>query len=205
MIRRVAQGVYTLVGARVTPSEIETKAKTAIGHARLNYQSAQDCGWRPDASGLWATYRVSEPMLLSGKLAAPDEFKTYLDSRGYELRDLEGSRIGHVDVMDARLSGFLPFFRQRRVDLGDHLRVTFDLAKRVALVRAQRGSIRRPWITAIGIHPKRAAISASSNADLVSRVLCFSPVGKSKMTASMPSLAGGQGASRRSEGGPRHR
>ena len=134
MIRRVAQGVYTLVGARVTPSEIETKAKTAISHARLNYQSAQDCGWRPDASGLWATYRVSEPMLLSGKLAAPDEFKTYLDSRGYELRDLEGSRIGHVDVMDAHLSGFLPFFRQRRVDLGDHLRVTFDLAKRVALV-----------------------------------------------------------------------
>jgi hypothetical protein len=133
MIRRVAQGVYTLVGARVTPSEIETKAKPAIGHL-WNYQSAQDCGWRPDASGLWATYRVSEPMLLSGKLAAPDAFKTYLDSRGYELRDLEGSRIGHVDVSDAHLSGFLPFFRQRRVDLGDHLRVTFDLAKRVALV-----------------------------------------------------------------------
>jgi hypothetical protein len=34
----------------------------------------------------------------------------------------------------ARLSGFLPFFRQHGADLGDHLRVTFDLDKRLVLV-----------------------------------------------------------------------
>ena len=133
MIRWVAWGLHTLVGVRVTPSEIEAQAKTAIGKG-FAYQSAQDYGWRPHASGLWATYRVSEPVLLSGRLAAPDAFKTCLDSQGYELRDLDGSRIGHVDVVGARLSGFLPFFRQHGADLGDHLRVTFDLDKRLALV-----------------------------------------------------------------------
>ncbi len=133
IIRRVAQGVHTLIGARVTPSQIEAKAKTTIGH-RLGYQSAQDYGLRPDARGLWATYRVSELALLTGRLATPDAFRLCFDPRGYELRDPDGRRIGHLDVSAAGMSGFLPFFRRRRLDLGDHLRVTFDLAERLALI-----------------------------------------------------------------------
>jgi len=133
IIQMVAESVFTLVGARVTPRSIEAKAKTTSRYMRF-YQSAKDYGWRPDASGLWVTYRITDALLLRGTLRAPEAIKKHLDPRGYELRDLGGSRIGHVDISDAHISGFLPFFRRIGGDPGDHLRVTFDLAKRIALV-----------------------------------------------------------------------
>jgi hypothetical protein len=131
IIRRVAGGVFALVGTRVTPSE--AKPNTSIGD-RAVYQAALDYGWRPDDSGLWVTYRISEALTLSGKSAVPDAIKSCLDPRGYELHDRDGSRMGHADISGACMSGLLPFFRQGRGTPGDHLRVTFDLAKHVALV-----------------------------------------------------------------------
>jgi hypothetical protein len=133
IVQRVAPGTYALVGTRATSNAIEAKAKTSISHRR-SYQSASDYGWRLDASGLWVTYRITDSVRVRGTVQTPDAIRNCLHPRGYDLRALDGSRIGRIDTSEAYMSGFLPFFRQCGGEPGDHLRVTFDLVKRTALV-----------------------------------------------------------------------
>ena len=133
VIRRVASGVFALVGARVTRSEIEAKTDTRTGDGAI-YQAARNYGFRPDGNGLWVEYRISEALLLSGKSKLPDAILGYLHFREYEIRDRDGSRIGQADVNGNGMYGLLPFFGKHGGNPGDNLRVTFDLAKHVALV-----------------------------------------------------------------------
>jgi hypothetical protein len=132
ILRRVTLGVYTLVGAAVTPGEVESVARS-LGRER-KHRVIQDYGWRSDGGGVWATYKISEGMLRSGVVSVPRGIRRYLDSGGFELCGLDGSKIGRIGINESSMWGFLPFFRRRGGEAGDYLRVTFDVAKRVAQV-----------------------------------------------------------------------
>jgi hypothetical protein len=132
VLRRVVMGVYTLVGASVTPGEIEAVAKT-VSRGRRS-QIVQDFGWHPDGTRIWATYKISAGMLRSGVVGVPAGIRKYLDSSGYDLRGSDDSAIGRIRLAEANMWGFLPFFRRRGGEAGDFLRVTFNLSERRAVV-----------------------------------------------------------------------
>jgi len=132
VLRRVTTGVYTLVGAAVTPGEIESVAKT-VSRGRKR-QVLQDHGWRPDGSGVWATYRISQGMLRSGVLGIPAGIAKYLHRQSYELHGADDASIGRVRIGGNSMWGFIPFFRRRGGDVGDFLRLTFSLNQPIARV-----------------------------------------------------------------------
>lgn len=132
VLRRVVMGVYTLVGASVTPGEIEAVAKT-VSRGRRS-QIIQDFGWHSDGNRIWATYKISAGMLRSGVVGVPAGIRKYLDSSGYDLRGSDDSNIGRIRLAEANMWGFLPFFRRRGGEAGDFLRITFNLSERRAVV-----------------------------------------------------------------------
>ena len=148
VLRRVTTGVYTLVGAAVTPGEIESVAKT-VSRGRKR-QVLQDHGWRPDGRGVWATYRISQGMLRSGVLGIPAGIAKYLHRQSYELHGADDASIGRVRIGGNSMWGFIPFFRRRGGDVnrrtrhwheigrggdvGDFLRLTFSLNQPIARV-----------------------------------------------------------------------
>ncbi|MBN2575500.1 MAG: hypothetical protein JXP73_13130 [Deltaproteobacteria bacterium] len=132
VLRRVTMGVYTLVGAAVTPGEIETVAKT-VGRSRRK-QVMQDHGWRPDGAGVWVTYRISQGILRSGVLGVPAGIRKCLDPQGYDLHGADEAKMGRVRIRGSSMWGFLPFFRRRGGDVGDFLRITFRLTEHIARI-----------------------------------------------------------------------
>jgi hypothetical protein len=132
VLRRVVMGVYTLIGASVSPAQVDAVAKTVTRGRRS--QIIQDFGWNANGASIWATYKISAGMLRSGVLGVPAGIRKYLDTGSYELRGSDESPIGRIGISDANMWGFLSFFRRRGGEAGDFLRVTFNLAERFAVV-----------------------------------------------------------------------
>ena len=128
IVRRVAVGVYTLVGAAVSPGEVEAVAKTIKQSRRGTI--IYDYGWEPDGSGVWVTYKLSAGMLRGGVLSVPAGIKMYITADSYELRGRDSAQIGTIGIGDGTMWGYLPFFRRRGGDVGDYMRVRFRLSDR---------------------------------------------------------------------------
>jgi hypothetical protein len=88
-----------------------------------------DYGWNPKGPIVWSTYKLSAGMLRNGVLSVPAGIQEYLTADGYELRGPDGAHIGRVGIGDGNMWGYLPFFRIRGGDVGDYIRVNFNLAE----------------------------------------------------------------------------
>ena len=126
VLRRLTAGVYTVIGAAVSPGEVEAVSKTIMRSRRTRV--SQDYGWEPDGSAVWATYKISEGMLRSGVVAVPAGIKKYITADGYDLYGRDGAKVGRIGMGDSSMWGFLPFFRRRGGDVGDYIRVTVNLS-----------------------------------------------------------------------------
>jgi hypothetical protein len=133
ILRRVEVGVYSLIGATVSPGAIDAISKanrcSRAGTVIVDY------GWNPKGPSVWAMYRLSAGMLRNGVISAPAGIKKYLTAESYELRGPDGAHIGRLGVGDNNMWGFIPFFRRRGGDVGDYMRVDFELA--TGIVRAE--------------------------------------------------------------------
>ena len=132
ILRRVAVGVYTVVGAAVNPGQINAVAKEKKGARRSRV--IHDFGWSPDGRSLWAIYKISKGAFRRGVFGVPGGIKKYLTEARYELRGSDGAEIGHIGIRDGRLWGFLPFFVRRGGEPGDFMRVTFNLLNNTAMI-----------------------------------------------------------------------
>ena len=127
ILRRVDVGIYTVIGAVVSPGQVRAVAKTVNRSCRTRVM--QDYGWEPDGSAVWVTYKVSAGMLRSGVVGVPAGVKKYITCDRYKLHGRDGARVGRIGIRDGSMWGFLPFFRRRGGDVGDSMRVSFNLSE----------------------------------------------------------------------------
>jgi hypothetical protein len=131
LLRRLANGIYSVVGANVSPKEVEDMAKTVVHHrARV----MQDFGLNADGSGLWASYRISSGVLSNGIVSIPSGIKQYISADDYDLHTLDGTHVGQLRVGEAQMWGLGPLFRRRGGEEGDHLRIRLLFNEEKAIV-----------------------------------------------------------------------
>jgi hypothetical protein len=125
ILTRVDVGVYSLIGASVAPGEVGAITRE-VKRSRQG-SVVVDYGWNPHGPTVWVLYRLSAGILRSGVLSVPSGIQKYLTSNVYELHGADGVVIGKVGMGDGNMWGYQPFFRRRGGDVGDYMRVTFDL------------------------------------------------------------------------------
>ena len=123
ILRRVTVGVYTVIGATVSPGAVEKVAK-----ANRRSKVIQDYGWEPDLSAVWATYELSTGTLRNGVVGMPAGIKKYITKDSYALHGLDGTKVGRIGIGATSMWGFVSFFRRRGGEAGDYMRVSFNLS-----------------------------------------------------------------------------
>jgi hypothetical protein len=134
IIRRVASGVYCIIGAQVAPGDVQEKAKTVIRGRGRKSRIVQDSGWSEDGKSLWATLKISEGFLRSGVVGVPTMMKPFVTGHEFRLRGTDGAQIGQIRAKDGSMWGFLPFFRRRGGEPGDFMKLTLKLEDQTATI-----------------------------------------------------------------------
>ena len=132
VFRRLAKGVYGLVGADVLPSSVEEAGMLSTRRSKV----LQDWGWA-SATVLRVDYRLSSGSISNGVLSIPAAARNVL-SGDFALLDSEGAEIATLRVKSNQVWGFVGPFARQEPEPGDFLRIEFDIDKRVA--RIQIGS-----------------------------------------------------------------
>ena len=127
VISRLALGVYALVGARVPPGLVDP----LLRHGRRS-RVLHDYGWL-DGGQAWLAYRVSRSMVSSGGFYVPAGMARLLQGE-YDLRGVDGSRLGRLTLGPTNSWGLGPFFRRRGGEAGDMLLLVLDPEHRHARV-----------------------------------------------------------------------
>ena len=130
IFRRLAKGVYGLVGDTVSPGAVESAA--SVANTRRS-KVLQDWGWKSDTV-VFADYRLSEGSISNGVLSIPSAARSVL-SGDFALVDSKGSRIGTLRVKANQVWGLLRFFTRQEPEPGDFMRIEFDLDERRARVQ----------------------------------------------------------------------
>ena len=129
VVRRVATGIYTLIGSTIIPGEVEIAAKAeALKRRRVQ----QGYGWSSDGKSMWVDYKLSPGLLRGGVASLPPAVAKCLNVDGYPLQDPDGSDLGRLGSGNGTTWGLLPLFRRRGGESGDYLRLEFDLQRQVA-------------------------------------------------------------------------
>ena len=128
VLRRYDQGVYGLVGAAVSPGEVQS-ARMRSSRRKV----VQDYGWT-DGGNVWVVYRVSRASAGSGVLSLPASLGKFVDGE-FELKGADSEVLGRITARTTSVWGFSPFFRRRGVEEGDFLILEFDPTAKVATAR----------------------------------------------------------------------
>jgi len=134
IISRFARCVYGLRGTEVSPGQAES-VTVQLRKTRV----LSDFGWTK-AGKIFLSYKLSSGTLANGIVSVPAGMKKHL-SGAYELRVAEGAPIGRLVVKDSQAWGLGPLFRRRGGDLGDSLRIVFDLKSKIAVAELGQSSI----------------------------------------------------------------
>lgn len=140
VIQRLARGVYALRGARVQPGLVDSLVQGGESRRRRG-TVLMDYGWaggRP-----WAVYRLSRAVLTSGVFGVPSSLKRFVEG-DFELRTTDGTHLGTLVSREAGAWGLGPFFSRRGGEVGDYLRVVWDLKDRRAEVSLGDSSLLDP-------------------------------------------------------------
>lgn len=128
VVEHVGTDIWALRGVAVSPAAVEALRNANAERPRT--RRAVDYGWT-DSGNLWVASRL--PPTESLVLPIPTAIRPYLaDSRFTALAE-DGSRAGTVAAnADGASWGYGPYLRRRGADVGDILRVEFDLPDAVA-------------------------------------------------------------------------
>jgi len=128
VLRRYDRGVYGLVGAAVSPGEVQS---ARIRNSRRTV--VQDYGWT-DSENVWVVYRVSQAAARSGVLSLPTALSKFVGGE-YDLKATGSGVLCRLIARANSIWGFSPFFSRRGVEAGDCLVVEFDPTANMATVR----------------------------------------------------------------------
>jgi len=134
VIEKLATGIYGLLGAQVQAGEVAALAPTKKRH-----KVVVDSGWTTEGH-IWILLRLSKAVLTSGVFGCPSGLRRFLGGE-FSLQTVDETRVGTLVVGDTGTWGLGPFFRRRGGEVGDYLRLMFDLGKRTATIRTGRGAI----------------------------------------------------------------
>ena len=130
IFRRLAKGVYGLVGKQVSPGAVESAARVAnVRRARV----LQDWGWVSDTV-VSVDYRLSEGSISNGVLSIPAAARSVL-SGDFAVVDARDSDTGTLRVKANQVWGLLRVFARQEPEPGDFLRIEFDLDQRRAQIQ----------------------------------------------------------------------
>ena len=132
VFRRLANGVYGLVGADVLPSSVEEAGMLNTRRSKV----LQDWGWK-SATVVRVDYRLSSGSISNGVLSIPAAARQVL-AGDFSLLDSDGVEIATLRAKSNQVWGFVGPFARQEPEPGDFLRIEFDIEKRVA--RIQIGS-----------------------------------------------------------------
>jgi len=122
IFRRLAKGVYGLVGTQVAPGAVQSAVR-APAHRRSKV--LQDWGWKSDEV-VWVDYRLSAGCISNGTLTVPSGARSLLVGSFVAVIP---QRLGVVTlrVRGSRIGGLLGYFAREEPEPGDFVRIEFDL------------------------------------------------------------------------------
>ena len=131
LIRRQAQGVYSLVGAEIPPGAIASATKAVSRKRRRTRSVLQNYGWK-NPETVWIEYHVSAGLLRNGVCSVPTAFKDICLGE-YELRVPGEGPIARLKRSGNQMWGLLQLFSRKGVDVGDHLVLFLNHREGVAM------------------------------------------------------------------------
>jgi hypothetical protein len=134
-LARFAPGVYGTRGAEIPPGY----AKSLVAMRKKKTRVLSDFGWMPDGK-IFLSYKLSKGTLSNGIVSVPSGMKQHLLG-SHELQVSGGMSIGRLVVKDSQAWGLGPLFTRRGGDLGDSLRILFDLETKIAIAELGQTSM----------------------------------------------------------------
>ena len=131
VIAQYGHSVYGLLGADVTPEQIE-KAITRRRAGRSNNRVLDGHGQTDDGK-IWLQYRLSKAASTYAVITIPAALKKTVRGR-FKLLGAGGRRIGTLSAKDGRAWGLGAFLRENSARIGDRIKLTLDLKNRTAKV-----------------------------------------------------------------------
>ena len=92
-----------------------------------------------DDGRIWLSYRLSKAASTYAVITVPAVFKEAVSGR-FELLTPDGRSVGTLAARDGRAWGLGAFLRKSGARVDDHVRITFDLAGRTAVVSFDNGT-----------------------------------------------------------------
>lgn len=133
-LARLAPGVYGIRGVDVNPGQAE-----ALVVQRRKTRVLADYGWLQDGR-IFLSYKLSEGSIANGIVSVPSKMKQYLQGI-YELRAADGQPMGQLSIKESQAWGLGPMFRRRGGDIGDALRMLFDLKTKIVIAELGQASV----------------------------------------------------------------
>jgi hypothetical protein len=131
VIAQFGHSIYGLLGADVSKEQVQDLLAKRRA-SRANHRVLDRHG-RTDDGRVWLSYRLSKAASTYAVITIPAALREVVDGR-FQFVDGEGRAIGTLATKDGRAWGLGAFLRKHDAQIGDHIVLTLDLAKRTAAV-----------------------------------------------------------------------